>query len=68
MIRVNIRICAADKAKNTYEIFELSARLLDDAVLTTDDNRHATQVANFGAADDQGVDVKTPSSQDAGYA
>lgn len=53
---------------DTYEIFELSASLLDDAVLTTDDDRHTTQVANFSATDDQGVDVKPSSSQDAGHA
>lgn len=52
----------------TYEIFELSASLLDDAVLTTDDDRHTTQVANFSATDNQRIDVEPSSSQDTGHA
>jgi hypothetical protein len=38
---------------NTYEIFELSASLLDDAVLAAEDDAHPAEIAYFGTADDE---------------
>lgn len=38
------------------------------AVLATEDDTHATQVANLGPADDQRVNVETSASEDARYA
>ena len=42
----------------THEIFELATRLLDDAVLTADDDAHSAQVSDLGTAHDQRVDVE----------
>jgi len=52
----------------TYEVFELTARLLDDAVLAADDDAHAAQVANLCAAYDERVDVEPASREDPRYA
>lgn len=45
----------------TYKIFELSPSLLDDTVLTVENDTHTTQVTDFGSAHDQGIDVKSSS-------
>jgi hypothetical protein len=45
----------------TYEILELSSGLFDDAVLSGEDDTHATEVANFSTAYDEGVDVEASS-------
>ena len=42
----------------THEIFELATRLLDDAVLTADDDAHPAQVSDLSTAHDQRVDVE----------
>jgi hypothetical protein len=39
----------------TYQIFELTPRLLNDTILASKDDAHSRQVANFSLTDDQGV-------------
>ena len=52
----------------THEIFELPPGLLDDAVLPVEDDAHPTEVAHFGRADDERVDVEASCGEDAGDA
>ena len=56
------------KRKRTHQILELPARLLDDAVLAAEDDAHARQVADLGAADDERVDVKSATGENSGDA
>ncbi len=44
--------------EETHQVFELPARLLDDAVLSAEDEAHAGEVADLGAAHDERVDVE----------
>lgn len=44
--------------EGTHQVLELSARLLDDAVLAAEDDAHAREVADLGAAHDERVDVE----------
>lgn len=46
----------------------MSACLLDDALLACEDDSHATEICDFGRADDEGVDVETSGCEDAGDA
>lgn len=50
------------------EIIELTTSLLDDAVLTLQDDGHTRQILDLGVADDERVDVEAASSQDTGHA
>ena len=45
-----------------YQILKLTPGLFHNAFLTTQDDAHATQIANFGSAYDKRVDVETSSS------
>lgn len=47
---------------DTHEILELSSGLFDDAILAAEYDTHATEVADLGAADDEGVDVEPSAS------
>ena len=37
----------------THKVFELSTSLLDDAVLSAEDDTHSAEIAYFGTADDE---------------
>lgn len=41
----------------THQIFQLSSRLLDDAVLPSQHDAHPRQILDFGSADDERVDA-----------
>jgi hypothetical protein len=56
------------EGERTYEVFELTARLLDDAVLAADDDAHAAQVTNLCTAYDERVDVEPAPREDPRYA
>ena len=45
--------------ERTHEILQLSSCLLNDAVLSAEDDTHTAEVANFGTADDEGVNVES---------
>lgn len=49
------------------EIIELTTSLLDDAVLTLQDDGHTRQILDFGVTDDEGVDVEAASGQNTGH-
>ena len=51
-----------------YEILKLPSCLFDDAVLAVKDDAHATEIADLGAADDEGIDVKAAASENSGDA
>lgn len=51
-----------------HEVLELAARLLDDAVVALEHNRHAGQVLHLGVAHDEGVDVEATRGEDTGHA
>ena len=51
-----------------YEILKLPSCLFNDAVLAVKDDAHATQIADLGAADDEGVDVESAAGENAGDA
>ena len=42
-----------------HQVFQLPSRLLYHAILTLEHNGHSTEVLDFGATDDQGVDVES---------
>ena len=44
--------------ENTYEIFELPSGLLDDAVLTAEDDAHSGKVSNLRPTHDEGLNVE----------
>jgi len=46
-----------------YQILELTAGLLNDTVLTLEDDGHTREVGNLGVADDQRVNVEATSGQ-----
>ena len=48
----------------TYKVLELSACLLDDTVLPTEDYTHAAEVAYLGTAHDERVDVESAPGED----
>lgn len=50
------------------EIVELATGLLDDTVLTLQDDGHAGQIFHLGVADDETVDVETARGEDPGHA
>jgi hypothetical protein len=52
----------------TYEVFELTTRLLHHAVLPADDDAHPTQIAYLGTAHDERVDVESAPGEDARHA
>jgi hypothetical protein len=52
----------------TYEVFELTAGLLDDAVLAADDDAHPTQITDLGATHDERVDVESAPREDPRHA
>ena len=55
--------CMLDMGGETpYEILELSSGLFDDAVLAAENDTHATEVADLGAADDEGINVESSAS------
>lgn len=47
----------------TYEVFELSSGLFDNAVLTAEDDTHTTEVANLGPANHQRVNIEPASCE-----
>lgn len=47
------------------QVFQLPARLFHDSILAIDDDAHATQVANLGATDDEGINVEAATSESA---
>ena len=51
-----------------HEVLELAAGLLNDTILTLQHNGHAREVGDFGAADDERVDVEAAGGQDTGHA
>ena len=53
---------------NRDQILELSAGLLDDAVLASEHNGHAREVLDLGAANNEGVDVEAAGGKNAGDA
>ena len=52
----------------THKVFELSPCLLHNTILATDDDAHPTEIADLGAADDEGVDVETSAGKDTRHA
>ena len=50
------------------QVLQLTAGLLDDAVLAREHDGHAGEVLDLGVADDEGVDIEAASSEDAGHA
>ena len=61
MIRVEGGQCA-------NEILKLPSCLFDDAVLAIEDDAHATEIADLGAADDERVDVESATGENSGDA
>ena len=57
-----------EKGRRAYQVLELPARLLHDAVLSADDDGHSAEVADLGAADDERVDVEPAAGEDPGHA
>jgi hypothetical protein len=51
-----------------HQVFQLPARLLDDAVLAGEHDGHAREVLDFRVADDEGVDVEAARREDARHA
>lgn len=49
----------------THEILKLPPGLLDDAVLSAENDTHATEVLDLGGTDDEGVDVEATGGEDA---
>ena len=49
---------------DTYQVLQLSPGLLYDAVLSAQDDAHATEVADLRPAHDERVDVEATSSKD----
>lgn len=56
------------KMLETYEVFKLSARLLDDAVLAIENDAHPTEVAHLRRADHERVDVESSGCENPGDA
>jgi hypothetical protein len=46
------------KIAAVHKIFQLSASLFDNTVLSAEDDTHATQVTNLCLAHHQGVDIE----------
>jgi hypothetical protein len=53
--------------ERAYEVLQLPPCLLDDTVLTIEDDTHSAEVTDFRSADNQGVNVETSSSKDSRY-
>lgn len=58
-------ICVVEHGPDGDQVLELAAGLLDDAVLAREDNGHAGEVLDLGAADDEGVNVEAAGGEDA---
>ena len=70
-MRTPFRVASEGDARGmeeTHQVFELPARLLDDAVLPAEDEAHAGEVADLGAADDERVDVESAACENPRYA
>lgn len=50
--------------ERTNEILQLSPCLFDDAILTSQNDAHATQVINLSRADDEGIDIESSGGED----
>jgi len=66
--RDRARLGVVQDGLHEYEVFELAARLLDDAVLPADDDAHPAQIADLGVAHDERVDVEAAAGEDSRYA
>jgi hypothetical protein len=47
--------------RETNQVFQLTPCLFNNSILTSQDDTHSTQIANFSPAHDQRVDVKSAS-------
>jgi len=56
------------RGRGTHKVLELPPRLLNDAVLATQDDAHARQVLDLSGAHDERVDVEAAGGEDAGHA
>jgi hypothetical protein len=54
--------------RETNKVFQLPPGLFNHTILTTQDDAHTTQVANFRSTHDQRIDVETSASKNAGHA
>lgn len=53
---------------STHQVLKLSPCLLNNSILSTQNDTHATQVPDLGAANDQRVNVEATASENARHA